>query len=142
MTCLLYTSLALAAFSAVIFILWPSFSGILVARIVNGVSLGAALATATAYMLELDAALHPGTRSGRGLAVSTVVNIGGLGFGALISGLFAQYVAHPLVVPYVVFLVALVPVSYTHLDVYKRQVQQRSCVDLVQTADSEFRQSC
>jgi MFS family permease len=105
---ILLPALALAAFSAVIFILWPSFSGILVARIVNGVSLGAALATATAYILELDAALHPGTRSGRGLAVSTVVNIGGLGFGALISGLFAQYVAHPLVVPYEVFLVALV----------------------------------
>jgi MFS family permease len=104
----LLPALVCAAFSAVIFIFWPSFSGILIARIVTGLALGAAVATVTAYMLELDAARNNGTADDRGLVLSRVANTGGLGLGALISGILAQYLPGPLVVPYIVCLVALV----------------------------------
>jgi predicted MFS family arabinose efflux permease len=40
--------------------------------------------------------------------VATIANIGGLGLGALIAGLLARYVAHPLTLSFVVFLAALV----------------------------------
>jgi MFS family permease len=104
----LVPAVALCAVSAVILLASASLAGLLVARILNGVALGAAVATATAYILELDAAARPGRSSRRGIVVGTVANLGGLGFGALISGLIAQYGSDPLVVPYVVLLAALV----------------------------------
>ena len=39
---------------------------------------------------------------------ASAVNVGGLAVGALVAGLLAEWVAHPLTVPYLVFLVALV----------------------------------
>jgi hypothetical protein len=39
--------------------------------------------------------------------VATAANLGGLGAGALISGMLAQWAPHPLIVPHVVFVAAL-----------------------------------
>ena len=39
--------------------------------------------------------------------MTTTANVGGLGLGALISGLLAEYAAGPLTVPFVVFTVLL-----------------------------------
>ena len=42
--------------SGVIFLLWPTVAGLLVARVVSGISVGMLTATATAFLSELDAA--------------------------------------------------------------------------------------
>jgi MFS transporter len=97
----LLPSLALTALSAILFLLWRDLPGLLVARVINGLGVGAATATATAWIAEL----HAGAR--RAEIVAVAANIGGIGTGALIAGLLAQWVTSPLTVPYVVGLAAL-----------------------------------
>ncbi|MEV6654166.1 MFS transporter [Streptomyces sp. NPDC051219] len=105
----LVPALLLNIVSALIFVFAPSLPGLLAARIVSGVSVGLTTATATAYLSEL----HLGTWRGRtgsprrSQIVATAANLGGIGFGPLVAGLLAQYAPQPLVLPYVVFLVAL-----------------------------------
>jgi MFS family permease len=91
--------------SAVVFLLAPSLPGLLIARVVCGVSVGLTTATATAYLGELHLGSFPeGPRSGRrAQVVGTAANLGGIGFGPLVSGLLAQYAPHPLQVPFVLF---------------------------------------
>jgi MFS family permease len=98
----------LGAVSAVIFLIWRSEAGLLVARFVSGVAVGALTATATAQLAELHQKARPGAGRGRADLVATAANIGGLGLGAFVSGVFAQFVESPLTVPYVVFLVLIV----------------------------------
>jgi MFS family permease len=93
--------------SAVIFLVWPELPGLLVARLINGLAVGAVTATATAYLAELHAHQRPNASSRRSELVATAANLGGIGFGPLVAGLLSQYVSHPLTVPYVVLLVAL-----------------------------------
>ena len=102
----LIPALALAGVAALIFIVWMSLAGLLVARLLTGVALGAAVATATAYIADLDAGPEgsPTRRSG---IVATVANIGGLALGPLLAGVLAQYAPAGLTVPYVVLLTAL-----------------------------------
>ncbi len=103
----LVPAIALNLVSAVIFLTWPQLPGLLVARLINGLAVGAVTATATAYLAELDARQRPHASSRRSELVATAANLGGIGFGPLVAGLLSQYVAHPLTVPYVVLLVAL-----------------------------------
>ena len=51
----LLPALLLAAVAAVVFIAWQSLAGLLVARVLTGLALGATVATATAYIADLDA---------------------------------------------------------------------------------------
>ena len=88
--------------SGVLFLLWPATAGLIVARLVSGVSVGMLTATATAYLSELHAAARPGAGTTRSEIVATAANLGGIGLGPLLSGLLAQYVGHPLVLPYLV----------------------------------------
>jgi hypothetical protein len=88
--------------SGAIFLLWPSVPGLLVARVVSGVSVGMLTATATAYLSELDASGRGGLSRRRAEIVATAANLGGIGLGPLVSGLLAQYAADPLVLPYLV----------------------------------------
>jgi MFS family permease len=97
--------------SAVIFLLAPGLAGLIVARIVSGISVGLTTATATAYLSEL----HLGRSTGEGeydgrraQIVATAANLGGIGLGPLAAGLLAQYAPHPLQLPYEVFAVVLV----------------------------------
>ncbi|HEV3380724.1 MAG TPA: MFS transporter [Trebonia sp.] len=86
--------------AGVLFLFWPATAGLIVARVVSGVSVGMLTATATAYLSELHAAARPGAPSTRSEVVSTAANLGGLGVGPLLSGLLAQYAGHALVIPY------------------------------------------
>src|SRR5438067_730121 len=52
---LLLGALAPAVVSALVFLLWPAEPGLFVARIFSGLAVGAVVATATAYLVELDA---------------------------------------------------------------------------------------
>src|SRR5918998_927744 len=102
----LIPALALAGVAALIFIVWMSLAGLLVARLLTGVALGAAVATATAYIADLGAG-PDGSGTRRSGIVATVANIGGLALGPLVAGVLAQYAPAGLTLPYVLLLVAL-----------------------------------
>ncbi|GMA26566.1 MFS transporter [Luteimicrobium album] len=100
----LVAALATELVAAGLFLAWKDTAGLIVARLVCGLGVGALTATATAHLGEL------GDRSGRARTagtVATVVNTGGLALGPLVGGILAQYVAGPLVTPHVVFGVLL-----------------------------------
>ena len=100
-------ALGVAIAATIVFLVWRSLAGLLVARVLTGLALGAAVATATAFITDLDG--DPGgTATPRAGIVATIANIGGLAAGPLIAGLLARYAADPLTLPFVVVLVALV----------------------------------
>ena len=103
----LLPAIAAAVVAAVLFLFWRSLAGLLAARVLTGVALGAAVATATAYIADLDAGPGGATTRRAGI-VATVANIGGLACGPLIAGLLARDEAHGLTLPFQVFLAALV----------------------------------
>ncbi|WP_272474411.1 MFS transporter [Baekduia alba] len=103
----LLPAIATAIVSALVFLAWRDLPGLLLARVISGLSVGVVTATATAYLGELHAASRPDGSPRRAQLIATGVNVGGLGFGPLIAGLLAEWVGAPLTVPYVVFLVAL-----------------------------------
>ncbi|WP_020658539.1 MFS transporter [Amycolatopsis benzoatilytica] len=95
------------ALSAALFLIWPDVPGLLLARFVTGVGIGALTATATAHLSELRAVTRPEEDLGRSGLIATVVNMGGLGLGPIVGGVFAQYVDGPLTSTFVVFLIVL-----------------------------------
>jgi MFS family permease len=105
---LLLPSVGIAIVSAVVFLVSKSLPGLLVARFISGIAIGLVASTATAYIAELHAVGRPQAAASRAQLTAAAVNIGGLGVGALAAGLLAQWVPHPLTVPYLVFLGALV----------------------------------
>jgi MFS family permease len=62
--------------SGVLFLLWPATAGLIVARLVSGVSVGMLTATATAYLSELHAAARPGAGRSRSEIVATRTSAG------------------------------------------------------------------
>lgn len=114
------------AVSAAVFLAWPEVPGLIVARFVGGVGIGALTATATAHLAELRAVTHPGRDAG---LFSSMVNMAGLGIGPVVSGLLASYVAAPLATPYLIFLVlflgAAVAVKYVPETVTRNEVRPR-----------------
>jgi MFS family permease len=100
----LMPALALEILAGVVFLVWSSLPGLLIARVLSGLGVGAVTATATAWMTELGRA-----RGRRAQVVATGANLGGLGLGALIAGVLAQSAGHPLRIPFVVFVGALLP---------------------------------
>jgi MFS family permease len=89
--------------SALIFLATPSLPGLIIARIVSGVSIGMTTGTATAYLSELHLGAGGSATARRPQIVATAVNLGGIGIGPLGAGLLAQFAPSPLVLPYVVF---------------------------------------
>jgi len=92
--------------SAIVFVTSKSLAGLVTGRVLTGIALGAGVATATAYLsdLDVDPAGIPTRRAG---IVSTLANVGGLALGPLVAGLLARYEPNPLTLSYVVLLVAL-----------------------------------
>jgi MFS family permease len=89
--------------SAGVFIIWPALPGLLLGRVLSGISVGAVTATATAYLSELHLAAHPQASTRRAQLIATAANLGGIGLGPLGAGVLAQLFPDPLVVPYAVF---------------------------------------
>jgi len=98
----LMPALALEILAALAFLIWPSLPGLLLARVLSGLGVGAVTATAMAWLAELR-----GAGSRRAQIVATAANLGGLGLGGLISGALAQWAGHALRLPFVVFIAAL-----------------------------------
>lgn len=103
----LLPALATAILSALVFLAWTDLWALFLARILNGIAIGAVTATATAYLAELHARHRPGASTARAQLVATTANLGGIGIGPLIAGALAQWVGAPLDVPYAVALAAL-----------------------------------
>jgi MFS family permease len=104
---LLLPAVCISIVSAIVFLAWKSLLGLLVARFINGISIGIVASTATAYLAELHAIGRPRATAQKAQLTASAVNVGGLAVGALVAGLLAEWVAHPLTVPYLVFLTAL-----------------------------------
>jgi len=102
----LLPALGVAALAAVVFLVWRSLPGLFVARVLTGFALGITLATATAFITDLDDG-PGGVATNRAGIVATVANIGGLALGALIAGLLARYEPHALTLPFIVLLASL-----------------------------------
>ncbi|MFZ0185875.1 MAG: MFS transporter [Streptosporangiaceae bacterium] len=124
----LAVALAASALSTVVFIFAPDVGVLLAGRIVSGLSAGLMTGTATAALTELvpaslvPASLVPASQvpaslvpasplrasaGRRASLVATAANMGGLGLGALVAGLFAQYAPHPTTLVFVVYLAVL-----------------------------------
>ena len=102
---LLLAGLALSVLSAVLFLDAGSLVPVFAARIVSGLSAGIYTGTATAYLVDLA----PDGRRRFASVIAVVVNLSGLGVGALLSGILAQYGSDPLRLPFAVDLVLLAP---------------------------------
>ncbi len=95
--------LVIALAAAATMAAWHQLAGLLIGRVLTGVAAGLMASTATTYLTEL----RPGSpRLSSGVAAAA--NLGGLALGPLVAGALAQWAAHPLVTPYVVFAVLMV----------------------------------
>jgi MFS family permease len=104
----LVPALAANVVAAVIFLVDPGLVGLVVARVLCGLGIGAVTATATAWLGELHAVARPEAPARRAQLVATAANLGGFGVGAFASGILAEWAPAPLTVPYLVFLGLLI----------------------------------
>ncbi|MCS5723787.1 MFS transporter [Herbiconiux sp. CPCC 203407] len=109
----LLVAVLLSALSALMFVFWSDVPGLIVARLVNGASIGILTATATAHLGELRSVARPTENSIVAASVSGAANLGGLALGPLIGGVFADLLPDPLMLPHVVFLVILLLAAVT-----------------------------
>jgi MFS family permease len=123
----LVPALALNVVAGAVFVAWPALPGLLVARVVSGLGVGAVTATAMVWLAELDAARGPQAGGRRAQIIGTAANLGGLGLGGLIAGVLAQWVGHALTLPFLVLagavlvgLVAIVAAPETRAPVAPR----------------------
>jgi MFS family permease len=99
----LAVALASSALSTVVFIVAPNVGVLVLGRILSGLSAGLMTGTATAALTELV----PAPASRRASLTATVANMGGLGLGPLVAGLFAQYAPHPTTLVFYAYLAIL-----------------------------------
>ncbi|NMH99642.1 MFS transporter [Pseudonocardia acidicola] len=104
---MLVGSVLLSIASALLFATWPELAGLLLARVLSGISVGMATATAIAYLGELHAVARPGAGRRRANVVGTAANLGGLALGPLVAGLLADLAPRPLELPFWTYLVLL-----------------------------------
>ena len=95
---MIIVALLIELLSAFMFLLWNDTTGLIVARIVSGIGIGALTASATAHLGELRSVARPGTQRTAD-AVAGLANIGGLALGPLMAGLLAQYAPQPTITP-------------------------------------------
>jgi MFS family permease len=96
-------ALAFSAVSTVVFILSPAVGWLFLGRVLSGLSAGLVTGTATAAITET----YSGPSARHAAMAATAANIGGLGLGPLIAGLFAQFAPDPTVLVFEVYLAVL-----------------------------------
>jgi MFS family permease len=99
----LFAALAFSAISTVVFIVSPAVGWLFVGRVLSGFSAGLVTGTATAALTDT----YSGSSSRHASMVATAANMGGLGLGPLIAGLFAQFGPNPTVLVFEVYLALL-----------------------------------
>ena len=98
---------AIVGASAVCFLLATNTAWLYVARILNGLAAGLGAGALTAWIAELE----PSGDKMRAATVASAGNLAGLGLGAIIAGLLAQYGPWPLRTSYAVFLLMLLTMT-------------------------------
>ena len=83
---------------------WKALPGLLIGRLITGVSVGLAAGTAITYLIELRLRADPKASIVRAQTIGTSVTVGALGIGPLIAGLLAQWGKLQLTLPYLVFV--------------------------------------
>jgi MFS family permease len=96
----LLPALALELLAGLVFVTWSSLPGLVLARALSGFGVGAVTATAAGWLPELRGGRRPPN-------VATAANLGGLGLGALVSCVLAEWAGDALIVPFLVFIAAL-----------------------------------
>jgi MFS family permease len=99
----LFAALAFSAVSTAVFIVSPGLGWLFVGRVLSGISAGLVTGTATAALTDT----YSGSSSRHASMVATAANMGGLGLGPLVAGLFAQFGPDPTVLVFEVYLVLL-----------------------------------
>ena len=94
----LLPALALAALGSLGFALAADTAWLFAARILQGLAVGAASGALTAALSELE----PTGNHRKAALVSTLVAVGGLGLGPVLTGVVAMFVRTPDVVPFVI----------------------------------------
>src|ERR1700689_556172 len=87
---ILFLAVATNMASGLLFLLWPAVPGLIIGRIISGVSIGMLTATATAYLSELHAAARPQAPGTRAEIVAVAPSLGGPGLGTLGAGGLGQ----------------------------------------------------
>jgi MFS family permease len=101
----LAAALGASALSTIAFIFARDVGVLLAGRVLSGLSAGLMTGTATAALTEL---IPTPANRGRASLTATAANMGGLGLGPLIAGLFAQYLPHPTTLVFEAYLAVLV----------------------------------
>src|SRR5438477_999537 len=102
----LVAALLLACASTLLFVFAQDVAMLLAGRFLSGLGAGLLTGTATAGLAELETT---GSQQ-RAARVATAANMGGLGLGPLVAGLFAQLAPDPTRLVFVVYLLLLVVV--------------------------------
>lgn len=98
------SALTVAGASALVLALSGSAAVLAVGRVLSGVAVGVASATATAWLAE-----HLGQdRRAQASVVGAVANLAGIALGPLLGGVVAQHLPQPLRLPFVAYGVVLV----------------------------------
>ncbi|MBO3663147.1 MFS transporter [Microbacterium stercoris] len=97
---LIIASVLITVASAVLFLIGGSVAVLLIARLLSGIGVGLITSAVTAGLAEA----YEGENTATPQVVSTVANMGGLGLGPLLAGVFAQYLVMPTMLVFIVFL--------------------------------------
>jgi len=103
----LLMAVAAAALGEVVLLTEPQTAGLYVGRAVIGFAAGLMIGSTTAYLVDLGA----DNNAGRAHIFAVVANLGGQAVGAVLAGVAAQFLPHPLALPYGVGLILLGPVA-------------------------------
>jgi hypothetical protein len=83
---------------------WKDLPGLLVGRLLTGVSVGLAAGTAITYLIELRLHADPNAPPTLARTIGTSVNVGALGLGPFVAGCLAQWASRPLTLSYFVWI--------------------------------------
>jgi hypothetical protein len=84
---------------------WKALPGLLLGRLLTGVSVGLAAGTAITYLIELRLRADPSASPVVARTIGTSVNVGALGIGPLVAGCLAAWASRPLTLSYLVWIV-------------------------------------
>jgi MFS family permease len=97
------SAMAIAIVSTVVFLFARNIAALYAGRILSGLAIGVGAATATAWLAELIAREDKSSAT----VMATSANFAGLGIGALVAGMLAEYAPLPLRLPFVAYLAML-----------------------------------
>ncbi|HLW03641.1 MAG TPA: MFS transporter [Ktedonobacterales bacterium] len=99
----LLLAVGLACVSTLLFVLAQQVLWLLVGRLLSGLAAGLLTGTAAASLAEL----HPAGNTRQAGRLTTVTNLGAMGLGPLVAGLFAQFAPAPTRLVFVFYLLIL-----------------------------------